>query len=231
MWCKPEPSSVSPIYIPGRFRTASKPLRTLMDSAPYSGAARWCVLRSGHGCRIVVENMPQYRELTPEKSRFLRGTRSVSIAEISDAASQKAPPKAAVPSAQPEPVAGGHAEPEKHDRKPGASGANGMSPSGNVIRAAAMQQQRHQVHERRLATEMCSRGRSSPSMRPDQPRALAHAQAHQRRAALSRSSAQPGSHMCCKPEQPSGRRPAASAPPRATSCPARWWPARSRTSR
>src|SRR6056297_3351802 len=39
MWCRPEPSSVSPIYIPGRLRTASKPLRTLMESAPYSSGA------------------------------------------------------------------------------------------------------------------------------------------------------------------------------------------------
>src|SRR5690606_25094259 len=36
MWCRPEPSSVSPMYMPGRLRTASRPLRTLMESAPYS---------------------------------------------------------------------------------------------------------------------------------------------------------------------------------------------------
>src|SRR5215469_15401498 len=36
MWCRPEPSSVSPIYMPGRLRTASRPFSTLMDSAPYS---------------------------------------------------------------------------------------------------------------------------------------------------------------------------------------------------
>ncbi len=34
MWCKPVPSSVSPIYIPGRLRTASSPRKTLMESAP-----------------------------------------------------------------------------------------------------------------------------------------------------------------------------------------------------
>ena len=34
MWCRPEPSSVSPMYMPGRLRTASRPLRTLMLSAP-----------------------------------------------------------------------------------------------------------------------------------------------------------------------------------------------------
>src|SRR5438128_12268315 len=36
MWCRPEPSSVSPIYMPGRLRTASRPLSTRIDSAPYS---------------------------------------------------------------------------------------------------------------------------------------------------------------------------------------------------
>jgi len=36
MWWRPEPSSVSPIYMPGRLRTASRPLRTWIDSAPYS---------------------------------------------------------------------------------------------------------------------------------------------------------------------------------------------------
>src|ERR1700753_3540727 len=36
MWWRPEPSSVSPIYMPGRLRTASRPLSTLMLSAPYS---------------------------------------------------------------------------------------------------------------------------------------------------------------------------------------------------
>src|SRR5690606_3322079 len=42
MWCRPEPSSVSPIYMPGRLRTASRPLRTLMESAPYSGEGAVC---------------------------------------------------------------------------------------------------------------------------------------------------------------------------------------------
>src|SRR5437867_4865049 len=36
MWCKPVPSEVSPIYMPGRLRTASRPFRTLMASEPYS---------------------------------------------------------------------------------------------------------------------------------------------------------------------------------------------------
>src|SRR5262245_18151717 len=39
MWWRPEPSSVSPIYMPGRLRTASRPFSTLIDSAPYSEAA------------------------------------------------------------------------------------------------------------------------------------------------------------------------------------------------
>ncbi len=39
MWCRPEPSSVSPIYMPGALRTASRPFSTLMESAPYSAIA------------------------------------------------------------------------------------------------------------------------------------------------------------------------------------------------
>jgi hypothetical protein len=34
MWWRPEPSSVSPIYMPGRLRTASRPFSTLIESAP-----------------------------------------------------------------------------------------------------------------------------------------------------------------------------------------------------
>ena len=34
VWCRPVPSEVSPIYIPGRLRTASRPFRTLMASDP-----------------------------------------------------------------------------------------------------------------------------------------------------------------------------------------------------
>src|SRR3954471_24677213 len=36
MWCKPVPSDVSPMYMPGRLRTASSPFRILMASEPYS---------------------------------------------------------------------------------------------------------------------------------------------------------------------------------------------------
>jgi len=30
MWCRPVPSSVSPMYMPGRLRTASSPFKTLI---------------------------------------------------------------------------------------------------------------------------------------------------------------------------------------------------------
>src|SRR4030066_188755 len=36
IWCRPLPSLVSPIYMPGRFLTASKPLSTLMFVELYS---------------------------------------------------------------------------------------------------------------------------------------------------------------------------------------------------
>ncbi|MND57795.1 hypothetical protein D3C80_489310 [compost metagenome] len=35
MWCRPVPSSVSPMYIPGRLRTASSPFSTLMLEESY----------------------------------------------------------------------------------------------------------------------------------------------------------------------------------------------------
>src|SRR5688572_9299384 len=38
MWWSPVPSLVSPIYMPGRLRTASRPFSTLMLLAPYSFA-------------------------------------------------------------------------------------------------------------------------------------------------------------------------------------------------
>ena len=56
MWCRPVPSDVSPMYIPGRLRTASRPFRTLMLSESYSPlsslfAAAVCAL----GCRLMTE--------------------------------------------------------------------------------------------------------------------------------------------------------------------------------
>src|SRR5437016_154790 len=36
MWCRPEPSSVSPIYMPGRLRTGSRPCSTLIECSSYS---------------------------------------------------------------------------------------------------------------------------------------------------------------------------------------------------
>src|SRR5690554_6416750 len=39
MWCRPEPSSVSPMYMPGRLRTASRPFKTLIESAPYASGS------------------------------------------------------------------------------------------------------------------------------------------------------------------------------------------------
>src|SRR6185369_7044994 len=39
MWWRPVPSEVSPMYMPGRLRTASRPFRTLIESEPYSLAS------------------------------------------------------------------------------------------------------------------------------------------------------------------------------------------------
>src|SRR6266478_2034027 len=43
MWCRPVPSDVSPMYMPGRLRTASRPFRTLIASEPYPLASGRCL--------------------------------------------------------------------------------------------------------------------------------------------------------------------------------------------
>src|SRR5688500_13956553 len=55
MWCKPVPSEVSPMYIPGRLRTASRPLRILMLLESYSAGVRPF---SGAGCGTVANSVP-----------------------------------------------------------------------------------------------------------------------------------------------------------------------------
>src|ERR1700716_3044727 len=47
MGCRPEPSSVSPLDIPWRLRTAFRPFRSLIDSAPYRSAPLFFLARSG----------------------------------------------------------------------------------------------------------------------------------------------------------------------------------------
>src|SRR5712691_8224648 len=42
MWCRPVPSEVSPMYMPGRLRTASKPFSTLILSESYSLSSFSC---------------------------------------------------------------------------------------------------------------------------------------------------------------------------------------------
>src|SRR6185369_1796252 len=46
-WCSPVPSAVSPMYMPGRLRTASRPFRTLIESDPYSEVTSGLALPSG----------------------------------------------------------------------------------------------------------------------------------------------------------------------------------------
>src|SRR5512134_3151605 len=69
MWCSPVPSWVSPMYMPGRLRTASRPFSILMLSAVYSPLSPLpggsfllincsCVARAGsdaHGHDHVLE--------------------------------------------------------------------------------------------------------------------------------------------------------------------------------
>src|SRR5690348_11549881 len=66
MWCRPEPSSVSPIYMPGRLRTASSPLSTLMESAPYSSGV-------AAGSAGGVKEAPNQRETLGQDGLADRG--------------------------------------------------------------------------------------------------------------------------------------------------------------
>src|SRR6267142_1414951 len=43
MWCRPVPSDVSPMNMPGRLRTASRPFKTLIASEPYPLASGRCL--------------------------------------------------------------------------------------------------------------------------------------------------------------------------------------------
>jgi hypothetical protein len=54
-WCKPVPSDVSPMYMPGRLRTASRPSRIWMEDAPYCAVWGWLVFLVviGHGYLLV----------------------------------------------------------------------------------------------------------------------------------------------------------------------------------
>src|SRR5204862_7579626 len=56
MWCRPVPSEVSPMYMPGRLRTASRPFRTLIASEPYSfGGLRFAAKSDPHRHHDVLE--------------------------------------------------------------------------------------------------------------------------------------------------------------------------------
>src|SRR5471032_2246687 len=69
MWCRPVPSSVSPMYMPGRLRTASRPRSTLIESASYSSPLPEVARFSSFSLMIYV----------PEKS--VRRDRSVGHAQ------------------------------------------------------------------------------------------------------------------------------------------------------
>src|SRR5574343_1883623 len=60
MWCRPVPSWVSPMYMPGRLRTASSPLRTLLLLESYScSLMMWfsavCAATAPAGCGGSVQ--------------------------------------------------------------------------------------------------------------------------------------------------------------------------------
>src|SRR5471032_207722 len=77
MWCRPVPSSVSPMYMPGRLRTASRPRSTLIESASYSSPLPAVARFSSFSLMISV----------PEKS--VRRDRSVGHAQDLRAADER----------------------------------------------------------------------------------------------------------------------------------------------
>ena len=66
MWCNPLISSVLPMYIPGRFRTASRPLRTLIESASYNERSFSCILYSN----TVLEKTPSIYNMAISRYYF-----------------------------------------------------------------------------------------------------------------------------------------------------------------
>src|SRR5690349_10596805 len=70
-WCRPR-SPVSPMYMPGRLRTASSPSRTLMFSAPYSGACASPLLIAVD-CRSRTQNYTAAGSGLPHSDRLPRG--------------------------------------------------------------------------------------------------------------------------------------------------------------
>src|SRR6056297_1351503 len=97
MWWRPEPSSVSPIYMPGRFRTASNPLRTLIESAPYSSGDGTASAMRFYPCQVCdfirfscgnVTQSPQQivvlcRSESPPQIKGLTGRANVQIVQNS----------------------------------------------------------------------------------------------------------------------------------------------------
>src|SRR3989338_6725079 len=64
MWCKPVPSFVSPIYIPGRLRTASSPFKTLMLSEVYSLIGGFLIFGLFHVKHKRLLNTHRYDDIT-----------------------------------------------------------------------------------------------------------------------------------------------------------------------
>src|SRR5271169_4436607 len=80
MWCRPVPSDVSPMYMPGRLRTASRPLSTLMLFESYSPPLLSCglglsTLMRGYLVSCSPLNADADSESAPRAGRIL-GPRS-----------------------------------------------------------------------------------------------------------------------------------------------------------
>src|SRR4029078_9748220 len=129
MWWRPEPSSVSPIYMPGRLRTASRPFSTLIDSAPYSAAASALRLEAGVmvSRRRLFALLTGFRtpresgaDLTPIHRKnlgvFCRWREQIPAGSgrcLRPKLRQKSPPRAPAVETQPPTVSGGVLEQQK----------------------------------------------------------------------------------------------------------------------
>src|ERR1700690_3051342 len=73
MWCRPLPSSVSPMYMPGRLRTASRPFKTLILLESYT--LSWAMLDPELRPTIITVYDAKNQSLEGKKIRLINWLR------------------------------------------------------------------------------------------------------------------------------------------------------------
>src|SRR5580693_6045885 len=71
MWCRPVPSAVSPMYMPGRLRTASRPFSTLMLFESYSPPLLLSLLMRNYLVSRSLLNADADSESAPRAGRII----------------------------------------------------------------------------------------------------------------------------------------------------------------